>query len=167
MGTIDISRRDFLRGQRNSTGQRALPPGTTLDGLKSCTGCGRCQDVCPTQIISIASARPFIDFAIGECTFCGECARACPEPVFSDLPQSRFAHAVGINDRCLARNGVECQFCRDACPEQAIHFRPRIGGPFLPEVNQTACTGCGACIGVCPVRAIDLVQRAEEVVTNA
>jgi ferredoxin-type protein NapF len=51
--------------------------------------------------------------------------------------------------------------CRDACPEQAIVFRPRIGGVFVPDPTEEACTGCGACIAPCPTQAILLVERSE------
>jgi NAD-dependent dihydropyrimidine dehydrogenase PreA subunit len=59
-----------------------------------------------------------------------------------------------VGDGCLARRGVDCQVCRDACPEAAIRFRPRRGGPFLPEVIAAVCTGCGDCGPPCPTAAI-------------
>ena len=40
----------------------------------------------------------------------------------------------------------------------AILFRPALGGYALPEVDAAACTGCGLCIGVCPVKAIEMGQ---------
>jgi formate hydrogenlyase subunit 6/NADH:ubiquinone oxidoreductase subunit I len=30
----------------------------------------------------------------------------------------------------------------------------------VPEVDVEKCTGCGFCIGVCPVKAIDLVDES-------
>ncbi|HXV30694.1 MAG TPA: 4Fe-4S binding protein, partial [Sinorhizobium sp.] len=95
----------------------------------------------------------------GECNFCGNCMRACPEPVFEAVETRRFAHVVAIAESCLARNDVACQSCRDSCPELAIRFRPRTGGPFLPEVDGDLCSGCGACIGICPVGAIHTRER--------
>lgn len=68
-------------------------------------------------------------------------------------PGSRI---VAISDACLARAGVVCQTCGDACPERAIRFPLRRGGPPLPIVGHDRCTGCGACVPVCPVGAIDL-----------
>ena len=65
-----------------------------------------------------------------------------------------------VGDGCLARNKVDCQSCRDVCPEQVIGFRPRAGGPFLPEVDGDHCSGCGACIDICPVGAIALAERS-------
>jgi ferredoxin-type protein NapF len=69
-------------------------------------------------------------------------------------PASRLA----ISDACLARIGVVCEACGDACPECAIRFALRRGGPPLPSLDQDRCTGCGACVPICPVGAISLTE---------
>ncbi|NLS06125.1 4Fe-4S binding protein [Rhizobium sp. P32RR-XVIII] len=61
-----------------------------------------------------------------------------------------------IGERCLGMNCVACQCCRDVCPKQAINFRPRLGGPFVPTIDETICTGCGECVASCPVGAVVL-----------
>lgn len=160
MSAADITRRSFLAGRKSSSPEIvARPPGVVE--LALCTGCGACVDACPTTIISLAGNVPFLDFASGECTFCGRCAAACPEPVFDSEVPGRFAHVVSIGSSCFASNGIACQSCRDACPEEAIRFQPRVGGPFLPVLNETACSGCGGCIGVCPAGAITISERSK------
>ena len=67
---------------------------------------------------------------------------------------------IAIGDLCLARSGVSCMACRDECEAGAIRFRPRLGGPFLPEIDQSLCTGCGNCVPVCPSSAIGLEAHA-------
>jgi ferredoxin-type protein NapF len=67
-----------------------------------------------------------------------------------------------ISDACLARAGVTCMSCRDACSRDAIRLRPRIGGPFQPEVIASVCTGCGDCIAPCPSHAITLSEVPED-----
>jgi ferredoxin-type protein NapF len=57
---------------------------------------------------------------------------------------------------CLSHRGIDCQICRDGCPQDAIRFPPRPGGPFRPLVRADACTGCGVCVEACPVSAIGL-----------
>lgn len=64
-----------------------------------------------------------------------------------------------IGEGCLARAGVHCQSCGDRCPESAIRFRPRLGGPPLPDVGAGLCTGCGDCLAACPAEAVTLEAR--------
>jgi ferredoxin-type protein NapF len=99
---------------------------------------------------------PTVDFSRGECTFCGECSARCPEAVFVTAHAIRFEHIASIQDFCLALNAVDCQSCRDICPEAAIRFVPTRGMPFQPVLETDRCTGCGACLSVCPAQAIAL-----------
>ncbi len=110
----------------------------------------------------MADGLPCVDFSAGECTFCGKCAEACPEPVFAAPTAQRFGHVTAIGEGCLAFGNIDCQACRDACPTEAIRFRPRRGGPFVPELLEDACTGCGACVSVCPAGVIEIKDRATE-----
>ncbi|MEO5323040.1 ferredoxin-type protein NapF [Mesorhizobium sp. CC13] len=158
-----ISRRTFLTGRVPTASLRILPPGMAENMLAACTGCGACAEACPTEIIGLVEGKPSLDFQAGECLLCGDCASVCPEPVFDRAVPPAFAHVVAIAEACLARNGVSCMSCRDACPQTAIALRPRIGGPFLPQLDKTACTGCGACIAPCPVQAISVSPMALEI----
>lgn len=158
-----LSRRELLRGGKRQHGRHICPPGVTLSDLAGCTGCGECAAVCPSGIIRMSDGLPSVDFSRGECTFCGKCAQACPEPVFRNGVVSRFDHVATIGEGCLPFMGVDCQACRDACPVEAIRFIPRKGGPFVPRLNDDICTGCGACISVCPVNVLHINERPVEV----
>ncbi len=63
-----------------------------------------------------------------------------------------------IGDRCLARHGIVCRSCGDACEARAIRFPPRLGGVAMPLLDSDACSGCGECISVCPAVAISLSE---------
>lgn len=159
----DLSRRSFLTGRRRETAAPISPfrpPWLREDVASACTGCGSCADACPTGVIRIVGETATLDFTQGECTFCGACAEICPEDLF-DLAAKPFDHVVEIAGKCLTYAGVTCRSCGDACPELAIRFAPRIGGPFLPEIDSSACTGCGACIAPCPVGATGLSPMRE------
>lgn len=158
---VNLARRKLLSGKFGKQALIVRPPGATDEGLNGCTGCGDCVDICPTHILRMEEAKPIADFSAGECLFCGQCASACKEAVF-DAEKASFAHRADIGSSCLAQNGVSCQSCRDSCPENAIAFRPRIGGPFYPVLNEVSCTGCGACVSVCPVSAIGVAERHGE-----
>ena len=93
----------------------------------------------------------------------GACADACPEPVFEPQRDPPWRLSVAIEEpRCLPHGGVHCEACRDACPEGAIRFTPRLGGPPTPAILAERCTGCGACAGVCPDAAITITPAKEE-----
>lgn len=159
---VSLTRRNFLRGGQKRE-KRICPPGVVLSDLAACSGCGKCVEVCPSGIIAMVGGFPSVDFSIGECTFCGKCAEACPDPVFSTSQMQGFNHVMAIGKDCLAFGKVDCQACRDVCPTEAIRFRPRRGGPFVPEISEDACTGCGACISVCPAGVIEIKEAATEI----
>lgn len=124
----------------------------------SCDGC--CLPVCETGVIrlhpqdhSLAGA-PWLDFSVAHCTFCGKCADACPQielpPTDAERPSIGFAEIELA--RCLSYTGVFCISCQGGCEYQAIQ-RDRLSRPqILPDV----CTGCGACVSICPVKAINV-----------
>ncbi|WP_131112197.1 4Fe-4S dicluster domain-containing protein [Sulfuricystis thermophila] len=67
------------------------------------------------------------------------------------------AQLASIGPACIAYvDNVVCRSCGDACDEQAIRFSPRLGSAALPVVLTERCTGCGACLPVCPAGAITL-----------
>jgi ferredoxin-type protein NapF len=102
---------------------------------------------------------PEVDFSRGECTFCAECAADCQDRALlrADSQTTPWAIKAQIAATCLAQRGVECRICGDHCPVTAIRFSPRLGGPPVAEVDGTTCTGCGACVAPCPVKAISVI----------
>ena len=76
--------------------------------------------------------------------------------VRNDPAASPWTMVAAIGADCLAVRGVECRVCGEACPERAIRFRLQLGGVAQPVLDTGGCTGCGACIGPCPARAITM-----------
>lgn len=139
------------------------PPGAgaEADFLGACTRCAACLPACPEGILLLGDGGyPELDPRRGGCTFCGDCVAACESGA---LDRTRVAHwpwRAEIGAGCLARAGVVCQGCRDACEARAIRFPPG-GGIALPELLHGACTGCGQCVAACPADAIRLkAERA-------
>ena len=77
-------------------------------------------------------------------------------------PLSASPDAVAKIDRtCLTRQGESCSICDDLCDLNAIRFTT-VAGLAVPEILEDSCTGCGDCLGVCPVDAIDLKERQSQ-----
>ena len=125
---MDVSRRRFLGGR---------PPGPA-----------------PFRPPWSVAEAAFLD----RCSRCDDCLAACPTGLLKrgqgDTTQKPWSFGIVIGEGCLAAQNVECRVCGEACDADAIRFRPRIGGVPLPDVDNAACTGCGACIAPCPVVAV-------------
>jgi ferredoxin-type protein NapF len=163
-GHGQIDRIQFLRGRFRGAPPAIRPPwalGETAF-LDTCERCESCADACPEGIIGQGSGGfPVVDFAQGECTFCEACAKACPSGALAlyatgspDAKRLPWSHRAEIGERCIARAGVECRVCGEFCETRAIRFRLAVGGAALPEIDNDACTGCGACVAPCPVGAV-------------
>lgn len=161
------TRRDFLRGRRASAPPALRPPWALAEEefLARCSRCGDCQRACPAGIlVGGAGGFPTVDFSHAECSFCGDCLTACTPGALRRAPgQPAWDHRARIGADCLAQRGVECRICGEACGVSAIRFRPRVGGVALPQLDDAACTGCGACLAPCPTQAIAMAQGMETV----
>lgn len=155
-----ISRRQFLRGNFSGSNAVPRPPWALAEAAfaSACTRCGDCLSACPQHILVLdREARPTLDFGRGECTFCGKCVDACqPQALVKREGEPPWLLKATIRENCLARANVVCRACGDACPVQAIRFRPAIMAAARPEVDASLCTGCGACYAPCPAQAIKL-----------
>ena len=123
-----------------------------------CTRCGDCVRVCPERVLKAGDGGfPEIDFSRAGCSLCGECGKACATGAIGSRESGpAFSWRVEVSAACLNRQSVECRLCGDACDARALRFVPARGGISQLQVLGNACTGCGACVSVCPVKAITL-----------
>jgi polyferredoxin len=117
------------------------PPGSLAeaDFLATCTRCGECLKVCPTNVLQPAVFEaglegmftPRMDFVRGYCEWnCAGCGKVCPTRSIRplDLPEKQTAViGLAVIDRnlCLPwAKGEECLVCEELCPipRKAIIF---------------------------------------------
>nr|WP_295374756.1 ferredoxin-type protein NapF [Pseudoxanthomonas sp.] len=172
-----ISRRALLFGQSATDRAGASPipgpspappvlrPPWALPGgafTAACTGCVACVDACPEQVLVLRKGKAVFEPERGECTFCHACVDACAPGALRDREEGApWAYLAAVGDACLAARGVVCASCRDACPQSAILIPPAARGGA--RVDAEACSGCGACVAVCPTGAIHLHLPQESV----
>lgn len=58
---------------------------------------------------------------------------------------------------CVEPKGVTCRRCGDECDLRAITFVPLGQGRAHVAVDASLCSGCGACLPVCPTAGIELI----------
>lgn len=157
---IDPRRRRLLRGSATPGPAPARPPWARQpdeDFTARCTRCGDCVRACPRDVLKLGDGGfPVIDFSRQGCNLCGDCSRICTPGAIGAVTGVGFTARVQIADVCLARHGVECRLCGDACETRALRFVPARGGIAQLQVELAACTGCGDCVAPCPVGAITL-----------
>lgn len=167
----NVARRRLLRGRFKSQPiekHLRLPWVISEEAFSQlCTRCDKCIDVCETKVLKKdKQGLPFVDFNTAECTFCGECEKSCEQPLFIDNEQRKTRKAwqagITINNKCLAKNHIYCQSCRDVCEPRAISFSYSNGAIPTPEINESDCTLCGACVSSCPQPAIKIEELIHE-----
>lgn len=163
-----ISRMQFLRGDFSGRGVLLRPPWALDEDAftRLCERCNDCIKACPTGILDKGRGGfPVVEFSRGECLFCGDCVTACQPGALKKtgtVPPWTVTAAIDP-DVCIAWKGVECRSCFDPCEPRAVRLSPRLGGVSIPTLDNELCTGCGACLAVCPVSAVDMLPaQAEE-----
>ena len=161
MDASALTRRSLLFGRSPAatpTATPALRPPWALEAprfAELCTRCDDCVRACPEQVLLRgADGLPRFEPQRGECTFCGDCARACTSGALEGALTRPWELRATVSESCLSAHGIVCASCREVCPEQAIRVPP--GGRAAATVDAERCSGCGACVGVCPASALAL-----------
>ena len=146
------------------------PPGS-LDRrhfTSRCTACHLCVASCPTQVLRPSLLeyglsgllQPRLVYDGGACVYdCNLCGQVCPTDAIVELPLPekrlvQVGRARFVKADCVVETKKKvCGACAEHCPTKAIAMLPYRGDPVLriPEVNEEACIGCGACEHPCPV----------------
>lgn len=160
------TRRNFLAGHISGEKPPIRPPWACAEGhfLENCSRCGLCIETCPENILVKGSGGYPITIFTHACTFCGACLENCNDDALqstSASPDTAWKHQAIFGENCLSLNGTACRSCDDSCDNRAIYFQLQLKGRATPLLKNNSCTGCGACISVCPVSAIEMQLLSE------
>jgi 4Fe-4S ferredoxin len=151
--------------------------GRTHINSDCCVHCGWCAEICPVNAISVE--KPFEGTwtrAEDVCQACHTCVEVCPaNALFNKKAKSgeRVEKITHRPDAC-----IYCGACAVSCPVRAIDVRKTAILPDVEkksvlekklldapvpdaslrtrlETDETACLGCGNCVIVCPVNALN------------
>jgi ferredoxin-type protein NapF len=151
-------RRSLLQA-RGSVKVVARPPRALSEALflQACSRCDDCVRACPERVLVRGDGGfPELRWGGGECTFCAACVDACAPKALDELLGELWPWRATVGQACFGHRGIVCKSCGDVCPTRAIRFAT---GSHLPSLDTSQCSGCGACVGVCPAAAITMSPR--------
>jgi 4Fe-4S ferredoxin len=122
--------------------------------------CVVCQEACPLGVVRVSKSAPGegpvrvnVAFSKEHCPTCRACEYKCPSGALK--MHKAFEGKLAI-DPSKCPDG--CHDCVDVCP---IKGTLTISGNGKVEVNESTCTYCGACKGVCPVNEALTLKRTK------
>lgn len=138
------------------------PPGALPEKefLEQCARCGSCVKSCPFYALApvlmgneFDRGTPMLREGQSYCRFCVDfpCISVCQTGALS---KKNVTDRPGIGSArvrisaCLRSHGKECRACSDMCASLARAITCDL--PEAAAVDPAKCTGCGACVTVCP-----------------
>ncbi len=149
-------------------------PGLIFD---ECVGCGMCVRMCPTACIKLVDVedsdgkvvkRPQVN--MGRCAMCGYCAEYCPVDAMTVTPEYELAEFTRFDllygprrlayDKTTEGMKVKLEVTLQSDIDNGnAERRVALADLDRPILTDNKCIGCKKCAKVCPVTAIEMVEK--------
>ena len=154
-GTCEQAKQDYeYHGVQDCSMMAFVPNGGAKTCNHGCLGFGECVKACPFDAIHIKDGIAVVDKE--NCKACGKCIKACPKDLIELIPYNA-KYAVQCNSKDFGKTVMQackvgcigCKMCERVCEAGAVTVENNIA-----HIDQTKCTGCGACAEKCPKKII-------------
>ncbi len=108
----------------------SIADGVALIDEEKCTGCGKCKNVCPKNIIEIV-----------------------PKNTMAHVLCKNKDKGAMVNKYCSI-GCIACKICEKNCPKEAILVIDNCA-----VIDYSKCTGCGICAEKCPKKVISFEKE--------
>ena len=154
-GTCEVAKEKYdYSGVQDCTAAMVTPGACPKSCAYGCMGLGSCVKACDFDAIHVINGIAVVDKE--KCVACGKCIATCPKALIELIPYEATV-AVQCNSKDMGKDVkascsvgcIGCRMCTKVCEFDAITVENN-----LAHINQTKCTGCGACAAKCPVKII-------------
>lgn len=128
-----------------------------------CLGMGDCVVSCKFGAITINEESGLAEIDVTKCTACGACIKACPRSLIElrkRMPKDRAVYVAcsskqkgGVVMKACKSGCIGCGKCVKECAFGAIEIKNN-----LAYIDPLKCKLCRKCVGVCPTKAIQLIN---------
>lgn len=157
-GTCEVAKEKYnYSGLQDCVSAMVSPGAGPKACAYGCMGLGSCVKACEFDAIHVVNGIAVVDKE--KCVACGKCIATCPKALIELIPYEAN-YAVQCSSKDMGKDVkascsvgcIGCRMCTKVCEFGAITVENN-----LAHIDQTKCTGCGACAAKCPVKIIKMM----------
>ena len=156
-GTCEAAKEKYnYTGVQDCVSAMVTPGAGSKACAYGCMGLGSCVKVCDFDALHIVNGIAVVDKE--KCVACGKCVSTCPKSLIELVPYKANV-LVQCNSKDFGKDVkaacsvgcIGCKMCTRVCEFEAITVENNIA-----HIDQSKCTGCGACAAKCPAKIIKM-----------
>ena len=156
-GTCEVAKEKYnYTGVQDCVSAMVTPGAGSKACAYGCLGLGSCVKACDFDALHIVNGIAVVDKE--KCVSCGKCIATCPKALIELVPyEAKLAVQCSSKDMgkdvkaSCSVGCIGCRMCTKVCEFGAITVENNVA-----HIDQSKCTGCGACAAKCPVKIIKM-----------